>query len=284
MKTKICSKCKLEIDIDEFYIKKNGKHDSWCWPCRRHKRDYTKHFTKICRTCNEIKTTTNFEKSVTCKDGYRNECKDCRKLKKVKYTTNNKEKIRNTKRLYTINNKEKLKIRKKEYNSSYTLFTSVYTDKLTIEEAPRLSYDGSSLEVKCKYCGDYFKPTNLQIIKRTNSIIGKSTGDCSLYCSNNCKKSCGTFGKVLYPEGFSINTSREVQPELRKLVLARDGYKCQICFKTNKQVELHCHHYEGVFINPIESADIDNCVTLCKKHHNEAHKQDGCSMKREPCK
>jgi 5-methylcytosine-specific restriction endonuclease McrA len=68
-----------------------------------------------------------------------------------------------------------------------------------------------------------------------------------------------------------------VQPELRKLVLKRDDYTCQKCNATN--TELHCHHYEGIEVNPIESADIDQCITLCKKCHNEVHRKDKCGIK-----
>lgn len=49
---------------------------------------------------------------------------------------------------------------------------------------------------------------------------------------------------------------------------------------------LHCHHFEGIEINPIESADIDQCITLCKKCHIWDHKNP-CPIKdykRKPCK
>ena len=57
----------------------------------------------------------------------------------------------------------------------------------------------------------------------------------------------------------------------------RDNYTCQKCGAIN--TELHCHHYEGVEVNPVESADIDQCITLCKKCHNNIHKKDKCGIK-----
>ena len=85
--------------------------------------------------------------------------------------------------------------------------------------------------------------------------------------------------KVFLPfvQRFKLATSREVQPELRKLVLKRDDYKCQKCLKGLDEVQLHCHHIDPIINNPVESADIDNCVTLCKACHKEVHKLPNCS-------
>ena len=55
------------------------------------------------------------------------------------------------------------------------------------------------------------------------------------------------------------------------------------CGKGKDEAPLHCHHSEGIEINPIESADIDICFTLCKECHNELHKESWCDMRRRPC-
>jgi len=137
--------------------------------------------------------------------------------------------------------------------------------------------DDNVLEVKCMYCDRWFVPSRMSVQYKINAINGKGSGECNLYCSDMCKKSCPTYRQRIYPKDFKINTSREVQPELRKLVLNRDNYTCQKCNTTN--VELHCHHYEGIEINPVESADIDQCITLCKECHNNIHKKDKCGIK-----
>ena len=79
-------------------------------------------------------------------------------------------------------------------------------------------------------------------------------------------------------------TSREVQPELRQMRLEKDDYTCQKCHRTIDEAELHCHHITGVEQNPIESADLDNCITLCKKCHKWAHTQKGCRYFELMCK
>ena len=69
--------------------------------------------------------------------------------------------------------------------------------------------------------------------------------------------------------------SREVQPELRAMVLKRDKYTCQKCECTKK---LQCHHIIPVAYDPLLSADMDNCITYCKKCHKKAHQQPGCTL------
>lgn len=173
-------------------------------------------------------------------------------------------------------------------NNFYVVPYEDYKDSFSnIEE---VSYEIDELHgikallVRCAYCGKFFKPSKVSVDRRLNYINGSSTTENRFYCSTNCKKACPIFGQILYPKGFKKATSREVQPELRQLVLARDNYECQICGKNQHEVELHCHHIEGVEQNPIESADIDNCITLCKEHHKFVHSQKGCTYYDYRCK
>jgi hypothetical protein len=159
-----------------------------------------------------------------------------------------------------------------------------YADKLYFVEEIKRSYDNKNImEVKCSYCGIWFKPTREQANKRYRALDKIKGGEGRFYCSESCKKACPIYNQNYYPRGFKPATSREVQPELRQLVLARDNYECQVCGKNQLEVELHCHHITGVKQNPIESADVDNCVTLCKEHHKHVHKQPGCTYHEFKC-
>ena len=153
----------------------------------------------------------------------------------------------------------------------------LYADRLLGVECRRNKEDKNILEVKCMYCGKWYIPTLKSVKSKIQAINGKGNGECNLYCSDECKKACPTYNQKKYPKDFKLNTSREVQPALRKLVLKRDNYTCQKCNAKDK--ELHCHHYEGIEVNPIESADIDNCITLCIDCHHETHSKDKCGMK-----
>jgi hypothetical protein len=128
------------------------------------------------------------------------------------------------------------------------------------------------LEVRCMYCGKWFIPNGNEVRSKVWSIK-TGVGECNLYCSEGCKYQCSTYRKISYPKGFRPATSREVQPQLRKLVFERDNWTCQKCHSV---INLHCHHITGIELNPIESADVDNCITFCKDCHKEVHKLDGC--------
>jgi len=252
--------------------------------------------TKKCTKCEEIKPVTCFPKSKVNSDGFNTQCGVCRKLylkqyridhkdsihekSRVKYN-NNRDVFRERHKKFRVDNKEKISEKGKIYYSSYSIYET-YKNQLTVDESPILSDDGVSLEVKCKYCGKYFKPTNRQLLSRLQSIKGGG-GEHSLYCSNDCKKSCGTYRQMKYPKGHSHGTSREVQPQLRKLVFERDNWLCKGKECCGEDFPLHCHHIDPVVNNPIESCDIDNCITLCLDCHKKTHKIPGCTIPELRC-
>lgn len=152
-----------------------------------------------------------------------------------------------------------------------------------IEECRRNKEDSNVLEVKCTYCGRWFVPEIWNVYNRIKYLQGKYLSEYKFYCSDSCKKECPIYGKhaeLLMREDAIragrlnwIELNREVQPELRQLVLKRDNYTCQKCGSIE---HLHCHHILPVSIEPIESADVDNCITYCKECHKKAHMKDGC--------
>ena len=162
----------------------------------------------------------------------------------------------------------------------YICYYNAYINQISfVEEVRRAPDDENILEVRCKYCGKWLKPTKNQMGNRIKSL--NYNDGRYFYCSNECKNACPVYRKHKFQNGFTgdQNSSREVQPELRKLVLKRDDYTCQKCgLNSNEQcVILHCHHINPVILDPLESADIDNCITLCVDCHHEAHQKDGCS-------
>jgi len=74
--------------------------------------------------------------------------------------------------------------------------------------------------------------------------------------------------------------SREVQPELRQMVFERDNWTCQKC---GAMESLHCHHLEGIRWEPLESADIDKCITYCRNCHEDVHKLPDCGYQDMRC-
>jgi hypothetical protein len=160
-----------------------------------------------------------------------------------------------------------------------------YSHKLEpYEETRRCPDDENILEVRCYHnkCNKWFIPSRSLVDNRVQTIKGNKENRL-FYCSDECRQKCYVFGKhitTLINNNVDIKIRKD-QPDLRNIVFERDNWTCQKC---NSSKELHCHHFEGIEINPIESADIDNCITLCKKCHKEVHKQDGCKYNQLRCK
>jgi hypothetical protein len=255
---------------------------------------------KICSKCKKFKDYSEFSECKANKDGLSMKCKDCVKLYNAQYHLNNKEVINKKHRQYYLNNKEKFAKRWKSYYTknrrqrikdckTYRLSIAKYITfaaRLTIDESPKLAKDNVSLEVKCKYCGRYFKPT-VQLVQDRIQALNKEEhlnfGSSFCYCSDNCKEACPTYGQHKYPKGFKKASSREVNPFVRQLCLKRDNWTCQICGATQEDDQLHCHHLEGVAKNPRLGNDVTNCITLCKTCHKEVHKLPGCGYNELKC-
>ena len=152
------------------------------------------------------------------------------------------------------------------------------------EEVRRNKEDPKILEVKCFKCNNWYVPTLSSVNNRIQHLKGNVKVEHKFYCSDECKNSCSIYGKS--PEQLEkqdavragrlpwLELTREVQPQLRKMVLERDEHKCVKCNNSNN---LQCHHIYPVSTNPLESADVDNCMTLCKECHKKIHqKVDGC--------
>jgi hypothetical protein len=191
---------------------------------------------------------------------------------------------------HTEETKEKLSNKRKRENNpnwrggfsfrnevSYDQFESVIS---AFNEIRRNEDNPNILEVKCTYCGKWYKPTWREARDRKKAIHYLGNGSSVFYCSKECKQECPTFARRLYPKSFKPSTSREVQPELRKLVFERDNWSCVKC---EIGENLHCHHIDPVVNNPIESADLDNCLTLCKECHKEVHRKEGCKTSQLKC-
>ena len=161
---------------------------------------------------------------------------------------------------------------------------NTYANQLSfVHQVRRDPKNKTLLQVRCVYCGCWTSPTRNAVRSRVKAINKGGSTECLFYCSDNCKNACPIYKRIKYPKGFRPGTSREVQSELRKLVLERDKYECQICGKGVDEVELHCHHITGIKYDPIESADIDNCISLCKYHHSKVHQLPGCGYNDLKC-
>lgn len=218
---------------------------------------------------------------------------------KKKHTLEAKQKIRiaNSGRICSEETKEKMRRANSGENSFlwkggyYTRglpMYKTYAEKLSIaEEVRKNKEDKNILEIKCTYCGNWFIPEISQVYERCRSLNFINCGENRFYCSDKCKQECSIFWQQKYPKGYkSSSVSREVQPELRQMRFEIDNYTCQKCGKHQDELEvgLHCHHVEGIRWEPLESADLDKCITVCKDCHKKIHKIEGCRYSDMQCK
>jgi hypothetical protein len=141
------------------------------------------------------------------------------------------------------------------------------------EQCRRNINDPNILEVKCAYCGTWHIPKQSNVRNRINGI---NRGIYRLYCSNKCKQNCPIYRKIKYMEGYQPNNIRPLQKDWAALVLEQNNneYVCEICGAPGNIA----HHIDPVACNPIESADIDNGIILCKECHNYVHQLPGCTI------
>ena len=84
---------------------------------------------------------------------------------------------------YREKNREILRERNKESARKLARF-KIYGERLApYEEVQRDPENEELLQVKCKYDGRWFNPTNLQVRHRLDVINGKSNGEHNFYCS-----------------------------------------------------------------------------------------------------
>jgi len=279
----VCIKCgKLKDKIIDFRQYKDRKIMT-CKNCE------TKHNQQYWEVHVEDRKEYRENNKDKAKEYRKNNKKRLRKKQK-EYQKKNKEKIKEKRKIYNKNNKERIKERKRKYtekNKEYILEKRKQhsQQKSSVEKVQKLAeYETvSGNQIRCKYCGRWTIPTNLQVQCRLQGI--KINDRCYIYCSEECKRECPTYGQKKYPKGFKPATSREVNPHLRQLVLERDNYTCQKCGKTQKELNtgLHCHHIIPHVNSPLETNDPDNCITLCKDCHKLVHKTPGCGYSELKC-
>ena len=135
--TKICSKCRIEKSIDDFYFRKDRKqYYTYCKKCRkeylklfkkRHieknkSRDFSKE-QKECLICGEIKNKTEFFKRDS-NSGVRPYCKKCEKKKNNENYDIKKHSERW--KTYYENNKEKVLLKNKKWRIANKKYFNIY--------------------------------------------------------------------------------------------------------------------------------------------------------------
>lgn len=234
-KMKICSKCKIEKELDEFRKSKQNK-DGHAKQC------------KICVSVAEGKVRAS------------SEGKKKKALSDKFYAIKNKEKLKVYKAKYYQINKKKIKEERvidaehiKEINKRRSIlpdYIGNYLNKLPPVDKAKFN---NVLTVICKTCGGRFSPTRTSLDNRVRAYEGKKAGECNLYCSDRCKSSCLVFNfascKHIDPRSkLSLSVrekARNCQTDhLKKLQCDEVGYN--YCERCGDIISVDLHHTQPV--------------------------------------
>ena len=254
-----CKRCKIELP--------------WAYICFYKNKANKAGVFYQCKECRKEWRENNKEKIKE----YQKKWTDNNPEKVKEWRENNKEYMKEYKKEYMKENKEKIKEYNKEYKNSLASY-KIYTHQISFCEKVRRDPNNKRLlQVKCKHseCRKWFNPTNREVMNRISAINGMlSLGTQNhFYCSEECKQSCSIFYQHLYPKGEKPYYSRPEQADWAAKVAENAGYECEICGSTEN---CSAHHFEGLNINPLMSADIDMGIYLCDACHKRAHSEIGC--------
>lgn len=258
---KICTKC--------------GKHKA-LWQFARHK-DCLYSVDTTCKVCMAINSkkyrSTSRGKANNTK--WLKENKTRRQHTTRKWYDNNKDSIVKRSKIYYDNNKDTI-LRRSKINMHGKATFQVFKNKLTIQEAPRLAKDGTSLEVKCKHCNKYFIPKRQDVYSRIAALNDECSryGEANLYCSRECKVTCSVYYSNGSPKSASLR--EPIPQELREEVIKRADGMCERCGENPIE---NIHHEKPVSTHPHLQLDKDNLWGVCEEcHYGLLHQLEGCSL------
>lgn len=137
---------------------------------------------KVCSKCGEVKLLSEFGKNSGAKDGYRNQCKECRKVYTKQWIKDNTEKIAIGQKAYREKNKNEIRVKRRNFfktdkgkelaSNRGKYYRELYPDKSKARSAVSHALrDGKLFKEPCFHCGstenieahhtDYTKPLDV---------------------------------------------------------------------------------------------------------------------------
>lgn len=155
-----------------------------------------------------------------------------------------------------------------------------YHSKVSIDDNPMCGSDGELL-VKCKLCGKMFAPLLQAVFSRIKALNTIGFGECSFYCSNDCKYNCDVYRKrtdisILAQQinnyeakvKLARNCQLQSKSTLRQIQIDMCGYTfCEKCGKGVDNPELH--HTIEVAKDPAGSITPAGHMLVCEDCHKE---------------
>jgi len=175
IRTKICSRCNVEKDINNFHKEIGGLYGvrKLCKECRSFltinglsekiiKPPLIIDGKKKCSKCGENKILDLFQKTIKNKIGYSSQCKDCLNKTQKQYIQDNPETKRRSDKKYCSKNKEKRKITHKKWRDK-----TGYTKSIKFKEnTKRYAKTPNGRKYYCNYNKQYSKTEKGRLMHR----------------------------------------------------------------------------------------------------------------------
>lgn len=224
---------------------------------------------KSCTNCGQEKEETEFYSKGSNRPGLRSECKKCINAKDFQWRKNNSERKKALGRKWYEDNKEEKLRYTKEYREN---------NKDRRRETGKIWRKTNSEKVKInwkRYKENNRDKLNLQARLRRQADPEKFRQQDRKYRENNKEGICKARKKYYLNNSdrstlYSNNKAFIVSIVMKPLILKRDNYQCQLCFKTTKLI---MHHIlpKNLATDLIEEPK--NLVILCSDCHlQKAHK------------
>ncbi|MGL4850926.1 MAG: HNH endonuclease [Clostridium sp.] len=201
---------------------------------------------KKCNECGQVKEVECFEKSSSCKDGYRGTCKDCRREKKKRVII--------------------CKLCGKQHRTIDYKTTKYCDECCRIIRRKRVT-------TVCDDCGKEFEQTHSYYNARDNH-----------FCTKECYYNYMAKNRLsINNTNFNPNISYEIRVKERKIsgmyrwrkdVYEKFNHTCQCCGSTKNIVAHHIFNYKDNFEKAL---DLENGIVLCSECHKLFHREFGYS-------
>jgi hypothetical protein len=137
---------------------------------------------KTCKSCNTDKEYKEFYKKADTKDGYNNDCIECKRKKDKDYKIRNKQKIKEYNDNYRIDNKESIIVATKKYNeNNKERKRKYYADNVEVLRIKRRAYIKNKclidpvFKLRRKICNIVYRSYKKEgFNKRTQEVVGCS--------------------------------------------------------------------------------------------------------------
>lgn len=253
---------------------------------------------KECKSCTNILSLQNFNKSSNTKDGYENKCKVCRRSERpvfkfncvvcgVNYTTKKRTSnkccsqrcvgalrtIISTEEVSCGTCESKFLVDKSKVTENNYCCKACFSESVSVRMSGENHHRYNTTFVECDYC---------------KALVPKSKVQLTLTKLHFCNRDC--FGKGIgkYRSGtlhhsydHSKTDTERVRDRLypgykewRSDVYKRDNYSCVVC-GNNKSGNLIAHHLYSHHAHKELRLSVNNGVTVCRECHLSFHNQYG---------